>query len=86
MSYEKKTNNISTDVYNYDDPYEGLITEMCKSFVKDYFKALSHEDYNEAKRIERQFRKCRWLSYITDNPDAIVDRMVKEGEERYGKL
>ena len=79
--YSKATDNA----YHYEDPYEGLIIEMCKSYVKDYFKALKHEDYNEAHSLERQFRKCKWLSYITDNPDAIVDNMVMEGEKLYGK-
>lgn len=85
MAYVKKTNSISNDAYTYEDPYEGIITEICKSYVKDYFKALEHEDYREAKRLELEFRKCRWLWYITDNPDAIVDEMVRQGEERYGK-
>ncbi len=75
----------TSETYNYDDPCEGLIIEMCRSFVVDYCKAIKKNDRDKADRIEYEFRHCHWLPYITERPDELVTMMLEEGDRIYGR-
>lgn len=73
------------DFYDYDDPYEGIMTECCKSFIKDYYKYLARGDKIMAESTLYQFNHCPWLAEITDRPDEIINYMILEGRRNYGK-
>ena len=74
-----------TTRYEYENPDEGLIVEMCKSFVTDYCRAIKKGNQEEADKIEYEFRHCYWLKYISNNTDELVTMMLEEGDKKYGK-
>ena len=71
--------------YEYKNPDEGIIVEICRSFVIDYCKAIHKGDQEKADKIEYEFRHCYWLKYITEEPDYLVNLMLQEGDRQYGK-
>ena len=85
LEYEEKQGIEKKDFYDYDDPYTGIMTECCKTFIHDYFKYLSKGDIVMANSILYQFNHCPWLDEITDTPHLIIQAMIEEGERRYGK-
>jgi len=73
------------DYYDYEDPYVGIMTECCKSFIHDYFKYLEKDDIVMANSVLYQFNHCPWLGEITDRPDDVINYMIMEGRRIYGK-